>query len=91
MVNNNPKVTAKVVAVSSFGAINVTFSEGIFRNSTDLSWIDSSVINLELVPFDLPEGMDPEMLSFVWKVVRFEGNSLDLKVNFTNPVFISLG
>jgi hypothetical protein len=43
------------------------------------------------VPFDLPEDMDPSMLAFEWKVVRFEGNRLDLKVNFTNPVFVSLG
>lgn len=91
VVSNNPKVRAQVVAVSSFGVINVTFSESIFRNSTDLSWIDSSVINLELVPFNLLEDMDPDMLSFEWKVVRFEGTRLDLKVNFANPVFISLG
>ena len=89
--NPNPIVTAKVDAVNSFGAINITFSENIFRNSTDLSWIDSSVINPELVPFDLPENMHPSMLAFEWKVVRFEENMLGLKVNFTNPAFVSLG
>ena len=63
----------------------------MFRNSSDLSWIDSSVINLELMPFGLQEDMDLSMLSFKWKVTRFDDNKLDLKVNFTNPIYISLG
>ena len=31
------------------------------------------------------------MLSFKWKETRFDENKLDLKVNFTNPIYISLG
>ena len=43
---NNPKVTAKADKVSIFGAFRLTFSESMLRNSSDLSWIDDSVINL---------------------------------------------
>ena len=46
VIKNNPKVTAKADKVSIFGAFRLTFSESMFRNSSDLSWIDDSVINL---------------------------------------------
>ena len=89
VITKNAKVTAQVVAVSSFGAINITFSESI--NSSDVSCNDSSVINLTIVPYAFLEYMDKSMLSFEWEVIRFEGNMLDLKVNFTDPIYISQG
>ena len=61
-----PKVTAKIVDVSTFGVINITFSENMFVNSTDFSWIDDTVLDLELVPYFIPEDMDPAQLGFTW-------------------------
>ena len=46
VIKNNPKVTAKADKVGIFGEFRLTFSESMFRNSSDLSWIDDSVINL---------------------------------------------
>jgi hypothetical protein len=46
VIKNNPKVTAKADKVGIFGAFRLTFSESMFRNSSDLSWIDDSIINL---------------------------------------------
>jgi hypothetical protein len=78
------------VEISNFGAINITFSEKMFVKSTDVSWINESVLELELVPYFLPEYIDPTFLVFDWKVVSYENKSLILKVNFTNPAYISL-
>ena len=91
VIKNNPKVTAKADKVGIFGEFRLTFSESMFRNSSDLSWIDDSVINLQIIPFDLPEDIHPDMLSFEWKVIKFEGAFLDFKIKFTNSTYISLG
>ena len=85
-----PEVTAKIVQISNFGMVNITFSEEMFVNSTDLSWIDDDVLTMELFPYELPEDVDLSLLSFTWKAVKFEGENLDLKLSFYNPVYISL-
>jgi hypothetical protein len=87
----HPKVTAEIVELSSFGVVNISFSENLFVNSTtNLTWIDDSVISLHLEPFFIPEDISPSMFAFTWQAIRFEKNMLDLKINFTNPVYISL-
>ena len=46
-------------------------------------------MELELQPNYLPEGFDMSKLDFFWGVKEFDGIKLDIKINFTNPVYIS--
>ncbi len=62
----------------------------MFVSSTDLSWMDQSVLDLELVPYFIPIDFDTTQLGFTWKVERYIDSSLDLKVIFTNAAYISM-
>jgi hypothetical protein len=46
-------------------------------------------MELEILPFDLPEEFDFSKLKLVWEAKSFDGVKLELKINFTNPIYIS--
>ena len=77
----HPKLSARVVEISSFGDVSVRFSE-----ATNL---ELDQMELELIPFDLPEEFDVSKLNFTWEVVSFDGINLEIKMKFTNPVYVS--
>ena len=69
-----PKVMAKITSISPFGDVMIKFSEDMVSN--DFSTIDDKVLQMEIIPFDIPEGFDESKLAFTWKTVSFEGNEL---------------
>ena len=77
----HPILSAKVVEISSFGDVSVRFSE-----ATNL---ELDQLELELMPFDIPENFNMSKLNFTWEVVSFDGINLEIKMKFTNPVYVS--
>ena len=83
-----PIVKAKVTEVSNFGDVTVEFSEDM--EFVDFNKIDSKVLNIELIPFMVPDGYNMSNLAFTWKAISYSGNKLQLKISFNNPIHISL-
>jgi hypothetical protein len=76
-----PKLKAIISGISTFGDLSIKFSEK--------TKIEMNMMELELIPYDLPEGIDLSKLKFVWEAKSFDGVKLELKINFTNPAFVS--
>lgn len=47
-------------------------------------------MELELLPYDTPEGFDFSKLDFDWEVKSFDGDKLEFKIDFTNPLYVSI-
>ena len=69
-----PKVKAKITFISSFGDVTVKFTEDMVPY--DHLLMDDKVLQVEIIPFDIPEDFDESKLAFTWKAVSYEGDEL---------------
>lgn len=52
--------------------------------------IDDQVLEVEIVPYDIPEEFDKSKLAFTWRVVEYDGKELKMKLDFEYPTYVSL-
>ena len=59
-----PKVKAKIESISSLGDVVIKFTEKMLPYDFEL--IDKKVLQLEIIPYEIPEGFDESKLAFTW-------------------------
>ena len=90
-VNDNKNVSARVASISSLGEVVIEFN-ATMDDSVNLTMLNSSVLDLYIVPALSREGEEDFNLSqvnFTWVVTKFESPELELKLNFSYPLFVS--
>ena len=86
-------MTAVISKVSVFSDVEITLNDTIIDlQNFNNSWINQTNTVLSIIPAlnrDLDPGFDGEKLLFTWKVVNITKNKIILKLNFSNPSYIS--
>lgn len=59
----------------------------MFTEPVEVVPLEDVSLHLELIPDD-PEAKK-EYLAFTWEVVQFEPRHMNLKLNFSSPLFVS--
>lgn len=89
--SNFPK--AKVTSVSPYGDVTIVFSKVMNTEGLSASDIDSSLLDVYLAPSEeWHTGYDNFNLTkfnLTWNVTAFHANVLVIKVNFTDPRYVS--
>jgi len=85
-------LTAKINGIDSYGLVIIEFSSKLKSIGFNISFINSTVLDLKLNPAALrnqADGFNESLLNFTWKPVRIFNQYLELQVNFTHPLSIS--
>lgn len=80
--------------ISSVGNVSIEFNTQMKTAEVeDLAWLNSSIIDSYIQPFDDwhldMSNFDMKTLNFTWKAVSYANNTLDLKLDFNDPLAIS--
>ena len=86
-------MTAKISQVSVFADLVITTNDSIIvPNNFNYSWINETNTILSIIPAlnrDLDSGFNASKLQFTWKVVNITKNKIFIKLNFSDPSYIS--
>ena len=86
-------MTAKISQVSVFADLVITTNDSIIvPNNFNYSWINETNTILSIIPAlnrDLDPGFNASKLQFTWKVVNITKNKIFIKLNFSDPSYIS--
>lgn len=85
---NVEPLTAKIESISQRANLTIKFSEQL-KPQTNLTLIKSA-INLTLVPQNLPEEFDMDLISFDWKILSFSKETMVIQIFFKNPLYVSM-
>ena len=86
-------MTAKISQVSVFADLVITTNDSItVPNNFNYSWINETNTILSIIPAlnrDQDLGFDSSKLLFTWQVVNITKNKIFIKLNFSDPSYIS--
>jgi hypothetical protein len=78
-----------------FGEVTITFNTDMKTTEPKItvSEINDTIIEMYVKPTDnwhkTKLQFDRRLLNFTWKCLSYEGDTMILKLNFTNPIIIS--
>ena len=86
-------VTAEIVSLSQRGRLTVEFNTEMSTEMIDLSWINSTILDMYIVPhkdwhLDYDD-FNVSLLNFTWKTISFAGNRITFDLTFNSPPDIS--
>ena len=88
-----PTFDVKITSIDTLGLIAFQFSENVNFNRS-LQYMNSTYINVTLQISDpetcLEPKFKPEFLDFTWNITSYENTTMQMKLNFTNPHYISM-
>ena len=86
-------MTASFYNMSVFADVEIKFNDTIFiPKNFNYSWINQTNTILSIIPAlnrNLDPGFDASKLFFTWKVVNITKNKILLKLNFSDPSYLS--
>ena len=84
-----PNVTAYIDKISIFGDMTIKFNASMFT-TFNFSMMNSSFIDLYIVPFDPSEDFNFSTTNFTWNLTYYEVDEMIVKIDFDNSSAISL-
>lgn len=84
---------AKITSVSPYGDVTISFSKVMKTQGLSAANIDSTLLDVYLAPHEewhtRKKDFNMTKFNLTWNVTAFHGNVMVIKVNFTDPRYVS--
>ena len=83
-------MTCRISQISSFGIVTIKFNGTLFKaNISEINSTNTKIILLAANQRDQEVGFNKTDIDFIWDVLSFSSDQIQIQLNFSNPNGIS--